>query len=204
MATSNCNQPILLSPVRSSYKNTADFGAVLSGIVFAKRPLRRAAEYGILDGFSLDILERCSPPGAVIEGRDIFEEFCGNCPRRSVLDLRFGKSKKVKIMKGNFDDAEEELEDGAYDLIHIDVANTGVEYEVAERLMKKLARDGILLLEGGTEQRDCVPWMRDLNRAPMAPVIEKWRREGHLEVQVLGVFPGLTVVRNKEDPSHPS
>jgi len=181
--------------VRSSYKNSADFGAVLSAAVFAKRPLQRIAEYGILDGFSLDILERCSPPDAIVEARDIFDDFKGHYARPAFLRHRFGKSEKVQVMHGDFYEAQAVLQDGAYDLIHVDIANTGSVYEAAEQLVSKLAPGGLILLEGGTEHRDQVPWMREHHKAPMAPVVARWREEGQLEVQVLGEFPGLTVIR---------
>lgn len=183
--------------VRSSYLSDADFGAVLAGIVFAKRPLTRVAEYGILDGFSLDILERFSPPDAVIEARDIFEDFKGNRPARELLDARFGTSSKVIIQTGDFNDAGVELEDGAYDLIHVDIANTGDIYEKAARmLLPKLRPGGVILLEGGTPERDEVSWMRERNKRPICPVVDRWLKEEHaFDVCVLGKFPGLTLLR---------
>ena len=185
--------------VRSSYKGAADFGDVLGGIVAAKRPLRRVAEYGILDGFSLDVFARLSPDDCVVEARDIFERFEGNRADRSALQARFGDCAKVRILDGDFHDAGKDLEAGAYDLIHVDVANNGAIYAEAEEvLVPKLAPGGMLLLEGGTPERDAVPWMKEYSKPPIVPVVDRLRASGRYDVTVLGTFPGLTVVRPKE------
>ncbi len=190
--------------IRSSYKSAADFGDVLKGIVASKRPLRRIAEYGLLDGFSLDILARFSPSGCRVEGRDIFERFQGNRPRREALERRFALMPDVTILDGDFHDAERDLPEGAYDLLHVDIANDGTVYaEAVERLLPKLAPGGLLLLEGGTPERDQVPWMLERQRAPIVPELARLRAQGLIETWVLGHFPGLTVVRAAEAPREP-
>jgi predicted O-methyltransferase YrrM len=184
--------------VRSSYKGAADFGDVLGGIVVAKRPLHRIAEYGILDGFSLDVFAKLSPDDCVIEARDIFENFEGNRADRPTLEARFADCPNVCILDGDFHEADRDLETGAYDLIHVDVANNGLVYAEAERvLVPKLAPGGLLVLEGGTPDRDTVSWMAKYGKPPMVPEVERLRASGKYDVTVLGTFPGLTVVSCK-------
>ena len=181
---------------RSSYKNSVEFGDVLRGIVAAKAPLRRIAEYGILDGYSLDIFDRTSPPDCVVEGRDIFELFLGNGASLEQLESRFAGRSKVKISRGNFDDASVDLEDDSYDIIHVDIANDGDVYlKAVATLIPKLTSDGLLILEGGTEARDQVPWMVNLNKKPMVPVVKYLADRADLVVTVIGSFPGFVVVR---------
>lgn len=189
--------PQTTAAIRSSYLSRADFGAVLAAAVFSKRPLERAAEYGILDGFSLDILERFSPADTTIEAKDLFDDFKGNHSSRELLAARFGSSEKVSISHGDFNNAGKDLADCAYDLIHVDVANTGETYEAAARMLpQKLKPGGILLLEGGTPERDAVEWMQTYHKKPICAVIERWLSEDTFEeVCVLGEFPGLTLVR---------
>jgi len=188
--------------IRSSYKHAANFGDVLGAIVATKRPLRRIAEYGILDGFSLDVFSRGSPDGCIVEGRDIFERFEGNGARRPQLEARFAGQSQVKILDGDFYEADKDLQDGAYDLIHVDVANNGAVYAEAERsLVPKLAPGGILILEGGTPARDAVPWMDEFSKPPIVPEVERLRASGLYDVTVLGSFPGLTVLSSKAPSS---
>jgi hypothetical protein len=184
--------------VRSSYKGATNFGDVLGGIVAAKRPLRRIAEYGILDGFSLDIFAKLSPEDCAIEARDIFENFEGNRADRAVLEARFADYPNIRILDGDFHEADKDLETGTYDLIHVDVANNGSVYAEAERvLVPKLAPGGLLVLEGGTPERDVVSWMAKYSKPPMVPEVERLRASGKYDVTVLGTFPGLTVVSCK-------
>jgi len=184
--------------VRSSYKHRADFGDVLGALMAAKRPLKRIAEYGILDGFSLEIFARLSPDDCAVEARDIFERFDGNGACRSQLEQRFSDCDKISILYGDFHDADKDLEEGAYDLIHVDVANDGDVYAEAERTMlPKLAPGGILVLEGGTPERDRVPWMSKYGKRPIAPEVKRMRASGLYDVTVLGAFPGLTVIARK-------
>lgn len=182
--------------VRSSYKHFANFGDILAGIVSAKRPMRHVAEYGILDGFSLDIFDRFSPDDCSVEAMDIFEGFKGNRPRRQQLQERFAGRPKVQIREADFYNASRDLRDNHYDIIHVDIANNGSVFASAvEQLVPKLAPDGILLLEGGSPERDQVAWMIEYQKPPILPVIEKLQSSGLYDVTVLGSFPGLTMVR---------
>jgi predicted O-methyltransferase YrrM len=184
--------------LRSSYKGAANFGDVLGGIVTAKRPLRRIAEYGILDGFSLDIFAKLSPDDCVIEARDIFDNFEGNRADRAALEVRFADCSNIHILDGDFYEADKDLETGTYDLIHVDIANNGAVYAEAEQvLVPKLAPGGLLVLEGGTPERDMVSWMATYSKPPMVPEVERLRASGKYDVTVLGTFPGLTVVSCK-------
>lgn len=190
---------VSLDDVRSSYKSGANYGDILSAIVSIKYPLRRIAEYGILDGYSLEIFARLSPDDCIVEARDIFERFDGNCAKKTNIDARFSNTRKVKIIEGNFHNAHQDLDDDSYDLIHVDIANTGDVYQEAEKtLISKLAPGGVLLLEGGTSSRDEVPWMVKYHKKPIAPEIERLRSLNKYDLTVLGTFPGLTIIKKKE------
>ena len=200
--TNETQENVLTAVIRSSYKNPVDYGDVLGAIVTAKRPLKRIAEYGILDGFSLDVFVRLSPDDCVIEARDIFENFDGNGARRSQLEARFANrlnNIKVSILEGDFHDASKDLDNGCYDLIHVDIANNGDIYAEAEQtLFSKLAVGGLLILEGGTPARDQVPWMLQYGKSPIVPEIDRLKALGKYDVTVLGTFPGITIMRKKD------
>lgn len=182
--------------MRSSYHSSVEFGEVLRAIVATKTPVRKIAEYGILDGFSLDIFDRESPVDCTVEARDVFEEFVGNRPNETMLLASFADRRpKTKVLYGDFYKAAVDLEDGAYDIIHVDIANDGLVYRTAlVSLLPKLADGGLLLLEGGTKERDEVPWMSAHKKEPMAPVAQEWKKIPGLTVHVFGTFPGLTMV----------
>ena len=50
-----------------------------------------------------------------------------------------------------------------------------------------------MLLEGGSIERDNVEWMNLYNKPKINPVIKKY--EDNLNIQIIGSFPSITVVR---------
>jgi len=151
--------------VRSSYKSNVTFGEVIGAVCFALAP-RRIAEFGVLDGFSLRALSASSPPDAAILAVDLFDGFTGNHAHEDRIRRDFSGDAKVTVQRGNFWDAPGTLRSfpggsgGGFDLIHVDVANTADEFEfAATHLAPLLSPGGVLVMEGGSAERDAVPWM---------------------------------------------
>lgn len=190
--------------MRSSYKHALSFGDALAALVHALAPTR-VAEFGVLDGYSLSVFLGAAPPDCQIEAWDLFGDFAGNHADEATLAARFGPWRpRVTIAKGNFWDAPSLLEAGAsYDIIHVDVANSGAEFEFAlAQLVPFLSPKGVLLLEGGSAARDQVAWMRTYSKPPIAPVVARLQAaaaaegcSGGVRLHVMGDFPSLTVVR---------
>ena len=81
------------------------------------------------------------------------------------------------------------------DIIHIDIANNGDVFEYAiKNYLPKLCENGILLLEGGSIERDKVEWMSKYNKPLIEPVIKK-HIKNNLNIQVIGSFPSITIIR---------
>ena len=171
---------------RTSYTHTVNYGDVIRGITAAIAP-KRIVEIGVLDGFSLEAF-RSAAPKATVDAYDIFAEFNGNHADRAALERKFAAHDNVSIQYGDFYQLHKRI--APADIIHIDVANDGDVFEFAiTHYLPLLAPGGVMLLEGGSQERDKVPWMNEYGKRSINPVVSS------LGLQVIGTHPSLTVVR---------
>lgn len=173
--------------MNSSYNNNVAFGDVLDSIVFTLNP-KKIIEVGILEGFSLERFAESSNSNTIIQAYDIFEEFNGNNANRENLVSRFKKYNNVTINYGDFYDVHKNISD--IDIIHIDIANNGNVFEYAiKHYLPKLSDNGVMIMEGGSKQRDNVEWMITYNKPKIQPVIKKYG------LKVIGTFPSITIIK---------
>ena len=55
-----------------------------------------------------------------------------------------------------------------------------------------MTQTGILILEGGSRERDNVEWMDKYSKPKMQPVLEKYA--DHFNIKTLGTVPSLTII----------
>ena len=169
----------------SSYVNPIDYGTLFEALVVTLRP-KTILEIGILDGFSLARFAEASNSETEIRAYDIFEEFNGNHATKATLEEMFRDYPNVSISYGDFYQLHKEI--GSMDIIHIDIANNGDVFEYAlEHYLPKLSANGIMILEGGSKERDEVDWMVQYDKPKIAPIVEKHG------LRVLGTFPSITL-----------
>ncbi len=172
--------------MNSSYNNNVTFGDILNSIVFTLNP-KKIVEVGILEGFSLECFAESSNSDTIIQAYDIFEEFNGNHANRENLVSRFKKYNNVTINYGDFYNVHNDISN--VDIIHIDIANNGDAFEFAiKNYLPKLSKNGIMIMEGGSEQRDNVEWMIKYNKPKIQPVVKKYG------LKVVGTFPSITII----------
>lgn len=179
--------------MNSSYLSKLDFGDLLKIITVLINP-KKIVEFGILDGFSLKAFAD-SNNNCIIEGYDIFEDFIGNSPNMNALNDVFKDKNNVSIMKRDFYKSVDLFENQSIDIIHIDIANNGDVYEFAiKNYIQKLSPNGIMLLEGGSEERDNVEWMIKYNKPKIKPILEKYQND--YKISTIDKFPSLTIIQN--------
>ena len=172
--------------MHSSYNNNVDFGTLIEGITTAVQP-SSILEIGILEGFSLDRFRRASNKDTKIQAFDIFEDFNGNHADKESLQEQFSPYPNVSIEYGDFYKLHEGVDN--VDIIHIDIANNGDVFEYAmKHYLPKLSSKGVMILEGGSEERDNVEWMNKYSKPKIHPVVTKYG------LKVLGVMPSITIV----------
>lgn len=187
--------------MKSSYQTPLEYGAVIDAVVFMQRSKRatkdadnlHVIEFGILDGYSL---ERFAKHDSEVYAYDIFDEFQGNHAQKDTLEKKFSSYPNVHIMYGDFYEMHEQFEDESIDILHVDIANNG---DVAEFMfkyyMRKLKPEGVVLFEGGSEERDQVEWMRRYNKPPIFPVFKQREASGSCRTITLGEVPSVTLVQ---------
>ena len=81
----------------------------------------------------------------------------------------------VTLHKRDAFTVHEDYDDHSVCFLHVDLSNDGeVLRKIVERWDDKLSFGGLLLFEGGSEERDNVAWMQKYNKAPIKDEIESY------------------------------
>ena len=177
----------------SSYNNNLNYGDLLCCITHLINPTN-IVEFGILNGYSLDCFNKSTNCSSNIYAYDIFDEFNGNHANKNILLETFNNFKNIKIEYGDFYKKYKEIPKYTIDILHIDIANTGEIYEfVFENYINKISKNGIIILEGGSEERDNVSWMTKYNKKKIRPIINKYNKE--YNIITIGIMPSITIIK---------
>lgn len=181
--------------MNSSYNNKINFGDIISSITFLKNP-KKIVECGILEGYSLDKFIWNSNLDTQIDAYDIFDKFNGNHAIKDKIIKQFNKYDNVNIKYGDFYDVYQKYDDKSIDILHIDIANNGDVYEfMFQNYVDKLKDDGIILMEGGSFQRDSIEWMIKYNKPQINPVLNKYSDKFY--IKTIGEIPSITIIKKK-------
>lgn len=180
--------------MNSSYNNKdIDYGHLIEAVTMSINP-KKIVEIGILDGFSLThFINSTNEAYTNISAYDIFDKFNGNHANESELKERFKSYENVEINYGDFYELHKNMANNSIDIIHIDIANNGEVYEYAiQHYLPKLSSSGIMILEGGSKERDEVDWMNKYNKPKIYPIIEKYSK--NYNIKSFGNKPSLTLI----------
>ena len=84
------------------------------------------------------------------------------------------------------------------DILHIDIANNADVCEfIFQNYVKKLKDDGVILMEGGSFQRDNIEWMIKYNKPKIKPILEKYSEKFH--IKTIGEIPSITIIKKKNN-----
>lgn len=181
--------------MNSSYNNKINFGDIISAITFLKKP-QTIVECGVLEGYSLDKFIWNSDTDTQIDAYDIFDKFNGNHAIKDKILQQFNKYNNVNINYGDFYDVYEKYDDKSIDILHIDIANNGDVYEfMFQNYVDKLTDDGIVLMEGGSEERDNIEWMIKYNKPKIKPILDKYSQK--YDIKTVGKTPSITIIKKK-------
>ena len=181
--------------MNSSYKNNLSYKDIFSTLCFIKNPCV-VVEFGILDGYSLKQITEHTNNNCKIYAYDIFDEFNGNSANKKDLINKFSKHKNVLIDYGDFYKKFNEIDDNSIDILHVDIANNGdvVDF-VFNNYVNKVKKGGIIILEGGSKERDCIEWMNKYNKPQINPVLKKYSKEYNM--LTIGNIPSITIIKIK-------
>ena len=199
--------------MRSSYIDN-NYGELLKQYVMAWQPAS-FVELGVLDGYStlhiakgLQWLQKYRGYCGKLDSYDLFDSYQykhGNKDEVEKLLADNGVSGYVNLQQGNAYEVYQNYPDMVLDkvrgieFLHIDISNTGkVIHDLMELWHPKIGQRGIVLIEGGSKERDEIDWMKKYDMPPIwdeiksNPIINKFYMYGtYLE------FPSLTVMLRK-------
>jgi hypothetical protein len=167
--------------MRSSYIEN-NFGELLRTYVIGARTIP-LVELGILDGYSTlhiaqGVRELQELYGLVttFEAYDLFDSYeykHGSQVEVQQLIDQNGLTDYVQIKKGNAFEVHKLYRDKSIEFLHVDISNTG---DTLKKIMElwhpKIADKGILMFEGGSEERDNIEWMKKYNCPSIKQEIE--------------------------------
>jgi predicted O-methyltransferase YrrM len=175
------------SDIESSYQEN-DLGHTLYDLVLVNKPLK-IIEFGVLYGYSTIAMAQALK--VVGKGKiDAYDLWTKYSYKHSTLSdtqaniNNYGLTEYVNLLYGDFDSWVPE----PFDLMHIDISNTGETIEKAyEKLKSYLAQGSIVVFEGGTLERDNVEWMKVFKKKPI--------RKTNINYKVINPdFPGLSQI----------
>lgn len=180
--------------IESSYHKN-DLGETLYELVLKYRP-KKIVEFGTLHGYStiamamaLDELGK-----GHIYAYDLFDdyEFKHTTIKETQGNIdRYNMGSYITLIKKNYKEWLSSPED--FDLLHIDVSNKGDTIELVYGALKDRIENGaIVVFEGGSEERDSVPWMKKYK--------QKKLRETNVPFEVIDSrFPSLSIIKRENE-----
>lgn len=167
--------------MRSSYIENG-YDEVLKSYILNWRPTT-LVELGVLDGYStLAIAEGIKEMNFLyqmnskLQAYDLFEDYefkHGSKEEVEKLIAEKGLTDYAEVLKGDAYKVHELYPDNSVQFLHVDISNTG---EVLRRIMElwtpKMIQRGLILFEGGSDERDHNEWMTKYNKPSIKQEIE--------------------------------
>ena len=176
----------------SSYEQH-NYDLVFKALVFSLSP-KKIVEIGVFNGFSLDCFINSSNENCKIYAYDLFEDYEYRHQRFKKIKKQYSTHKNVYIAKMDFKEVYNYHSDNSIDILHVDISNNGDTYRFAmDNYMPKVSKNGIMILEGGSHQRDNCEWMEEFKFPKITPAIKEINKKHSL--LVLEPHPSLTIIR---------
>ena len=168
-------------------------------IVYSHVP-KVVVDCGVLDAFSLlAFAEPAKLLGAQVWGIDLFEGYEFKHSIKSDIQKKINDKalNNVILLQKDAMLAYEQFGDNVIDILHIDISNDGDKLHEMFRVWDSKVRvGGLIIFEGGSEERDNVEWMIKYNRRPIRDFIKsELANNSKYEYVTFTPYPSVTVCR---------
>jgi len=155
---------------------------------------RSFLEVGVLDGFSAYSFSYNNNFDQLTVV-DLFEDYqFKNANYQKIISKL--KPLGFKIVKDNFYKYHKKIKKN-YDIIHIDISNDGDVYLFALKFYFKFSNQ-ILILEGGSQERDKIDWMVNYDKTPISPLLKRPYFRNFFVI-IIKEFPSCTIIFKKSE-----
>jgi len=180
--------------VRSSYKDN-NYGKLFESLSAIYQP-KIIVECGVLDGYSIASFAR-GYNDAKIWGFDLFDDYeYTHAHYETVLhalEKEFGS--RINLVQKNAFEAAGQFGDETVDILHLDISNDGEKLQkLFNAWVAKIRKGGLLVFEGGSQERDKNTWMLKYNRLPIHYAKSMLSDIGYEYVTLLP-HPSVTICR---------
>jgi hypothetical protein len=170
-----------------------NYGDLLYEIIKLFKP-EKIVELGVKAGYSTYFMAKAVKENGFgeIDSYDLWEKYpFSSCPKaqaeenlKEVLDV-------VNLFQEDAIGVDKKYESA--DVLHIDLINCGELLE--QTIIPWLDKAALIIIEGGSEERDHVDWIKKYNKMP----IRKWltAHEKELDCFTFNPFPSLTIIKKK-------
>lgn len=180
--------------MRTSYEENG-YGLLFQALAFINKP-RLIVECGILDGYSLKSFVQWRTDSRVrVVGIDLFDDYEFKHGKQEEIETFFSVYDNVEIWKDDAFSAMNRFENESIDLLHIDISNDGKNLVTMFDLWTpKVRRGGMIVFEGGSEDRDEIEWMKKYEKTPIR-CFKEGLAERAFEFVTFTAHPSLTLCR---------
>jgi hypothetical protein len=177
---------------KSSYEEY-DYGSVFYGLIRAIKPLL-VVELGTKAGYSAFYIAKALKENGKgkIHCYDLWEKYQYNStPIKEAEDnlKEFIKEGIITLNQRDVLGVDKDYE--SIDILHVDTGNHGgILNEIIPYWLPKVK--SLIILEGGSEERDQVDWMKKYNKVPIRDWL--YKNKNKFNYIVLKNFPSLTII----------
>jgi|DEB0MinimDraft_6_1074348.scaffolds.fasta_scaffold01341_7 predicted O-methyltransferase YrrM len=187
--------------MKSSYTDN-NYGELIEALVRVYQP-QTCVELGCLEGYSsVHIARGLKRNGfgtlAII---DLFEDYAFNSSEQTVLQKNLAQYEVeayCEIIKGSAFDEANRFADQSVDFLHADISNDGERLQQIFNVWSaKLSAGAVILLEGGSKERDTIEWMTRFKKKSIREFYETPAFKDHFEHFVFDPFPSITICKKR-------
>lgn len=183
--------------MRSSYKQN-NYGKLFESLSAIHCP-KVIVECGVLDGYSIASFAR-GHDGAEVWGFDLFDhyEYTHGDYKTVSCTLKEEFGTQVKLVRKDALAAADQFENDSVDMLHLDISNDGDKLQKLFGIWSaKIRKGGLLIFEGGSQDRDNNEWMLKYHRLPIRHAKCNLSAMGYEYVTLLP-YPSVTICRKSE------
>lgn len=183
-------------PWYSSYEEN-NYGDFFYALIRIYQP-RKVVELGTKAGYTAYHIARSlrANKRGSLDCYDLWEKYEFNSVPQSVAEENLKEFRDIISFKpGNAIGVEQAYKE--IDILHVDLSNEG---EILEKVVPcwidKIRQ--VIVIEGGSSERDRVEWMIKFKKIPLRKWLEDFaRRREDIEYFTIEPFPSITIIRKK-------